>query len=211
MPYGVGQEHDHPDGTSAFERLSDDLPRIRGFNRVEHVLHLETGGAKRLRQHLDGDRRRAALPFELQINDARHFSQRSDDLIPGRVERVQIIAEYLDCDLRSLTAQALADAIAEEGDDFALYSRVFFQDRPQFLLGRTLIHRRISLQFDMKFAAVGTPSVLAQFRAADLLLDALHIRQGQHIRTDALADVPHLLERTTPYCTRYLQNENAFL
>jgi len=79
---------------SAFERLSDDLPRIGGFNRVEHVLHFETGCAKRLRQHLDGDGRRAALPFELQINDARHFSQRGETLSPVRRAR-QVIAEYL--------------------------------------------------------------------------------------------------------------------
>src|ERR1700692_2895113 len=159
MPYGIGQEHDHPDGTSAFERLSNDLPCIRGFNRVEHVRHFETGCSERLRQHLDGDGRRAALPFELQINDARHFSQRSDDLIPGRVERVQIIAEYLDCDLRSLTAQALADTIAEEGDYFALYPGIFFQNCAQFLLRRTLIDCRVRLELDVKFGFMRTELV----------------------------------------------------
>ena len=133
MSHAIGQEHHHIDGASALERLANDLPRIRGFYRIEHVLHFETGCRERLRQEFDGDGRRAALALELQIDDARHFSQRGDDLVPGRIERVEVIAEYLDRDLRRLAAQALADAIAQKGDHFALDPGIVLQDLPQLL------------------------------------------------------------------------------
>ena len=65
-------------------------------------------------QQLDRDRRRAALALELQVDDPRDLAERGDDLVAGRIERVQVVAEDFDRDLRGLAAQALADAIARE-------------------------------------------------------------------------------------------------
>ena len=115
------------------------------------------------------------------------LAERRDDLIADRVERVQIIAEDLDRHLRGLAAQALADAIAEERHYFALYARVVRQDLAQLLLCIGLIDRGIRLELDVKFAAMRSPGILAQFRAADLLFDALHVGQRQHLGADALA------------------------
>ena len=48
----VGQQHHHVDGARTAVGLTDDLARIRRFDRVEHVLHFEAGGRQRVRNQL---------------------------------------------------------------------------------------------------------------------------------------------------------------
>src|SRR6185437_5933670 len=114
-------------------------------HRIENILRLEPRGRERLGRKLNLDGRRAALALELKIDDPRYSSQRSDDFIAGRVERVQIIAHHLDGHLRGFTAQTLADAIAQKGHDLALDAGVARQYPAQLLFGDTLIDLRIRL------------------------------------------------------------------
>src|SRR6516165_184207 len=119
MARGFRQQHDHIDRARAAERLPDARTRVSGFDGVENVLDPEAGGGKCLRGELDCERGSAALSLELQIDDALDLAESRDHLVAGRIERVQVVAEHLDGDLRRLAAQALTDTVAEKGDDLA--------------------------------------------------------------------------------------------
>ena len=62
------------------------------------------------------------------------------------------------------------------------------QDGAQLLLRGGLIDARVGLEFDVKFTSMRAPGVFAQFRAPDLLFDALHIGQCKYLCADAPAD-----------------------
>src|SRR5215469_1754503 len=130
------QQHVHIDGTGAAECLSDARTRVSGFHRVEDVLDPEAGRGECLRGKLDCERGGAALTLELQIDDALDLAEGRDHLVAGRIERVQVVAEHLDGDLRRLAAQALTDAIAKKGHYLTLCAGIVRENGAQrFLSG----------------------------------------------------------------------------
>jgi len=120
MPQLIRDQQDGVDGARTVEGLSESLSRKGRLNRPEHVLRPQPHRRQRLRLEFDRNGGRAALAFELQIHDARFLAERSHDLIPDVVQRIQVFAEHLDGDLRRAAGQALADAVAEEGHHLAL-------------------------------------------------------------------------------------------
>src|SRR4029077_17413404 len=110
------------------EGLSHACTGVGGLDGVENVLDLQTGRGERLPGKLDCERGGAALSLELQVDDALHLAERANHLITGSVENIEVIAKYFDGDLRNLAAQALADAVAEEGDHLALYPRIVLEN-----------------------------------------------------------------------------------
>ena len=131
----------------------------------------------------------------LEVNDGSSFGN------------VQVIAEHLDSDLRGLTTQALADAVAEKRDHLALYSRIVLENAAQLFLGGALIHPGVGLQFDVELAAVRTPGVLAQLGSADLLFDAFDVWQRQDLSTDPSAERQHFIQRGTGDGARHLHHK----
>ena len=71
----------------------------------------------------------------------------------------------------------------------------YAQYSAQIFLGGALVDRGIRLELHMELASMRAPGILAEFRAADLLLDGLYVGQLQHFGADALADVQHLVQR----------------
>src|SRR6266436_8564542 len=114
MPQRVRYEQDGVDDASTIERLADGLAREGRLNGLEHILGPQAHGCQRLRLEIDRYGGRTALAFELQIHEARFLAKRGHDLIPDAVQRIQILAEHLDGDLRRAAGQAFADAVAEE-------------------------------------------------------------------------------------------------
>ena len=66
---------------------------------------------------------------------------------------------------------------------------------------------RVGFELDVKFTAMGTPGILTQLRATDLLLDGVDVGQGEHVGADALTDVEHLIERGSWDGTRNLHHK----
>ncbi len=167
-------------------------------------------GSQRLRFEFDCNGGRAALAFELQIHEARLLAKRRHDLIPDVIQRIQILAEHLDGYLRRASGQAFADAVAEEGHNLALDAGVLAQYLAQFVLGLGFVHRGVRFEFDMKFALMRSPGILAQLRTAHLLFDRCHIGQPEHVSRNSFAEPEHLLKRRAGYGTHDLHHEVTF-
>ncbi len=101
------------------------------------------------------------MPFELQVDDSGDLSQRRDDPGGGGVDDVQIVAKDFHGDLGGLAAQALADAVTEEGDHFGLHSRIFLQNGAECFLSGGLIDCGVRLELDVELASVRAPGVFA--------------------------------------------------
>jgi hypothetical protein len=91
-----------------------------------------------------------------------------------------------------------------------LHAGVLLEDRAQLLLRGALIDVGIGFEFDMKLAAMRSPGILAQLGAPNLLLDALHVGQRQHLGTHAPTHREHLLERGAGDRARGLDHEVPF-
>src|SRR6185312_13469243 len=112
----------------AAESLADDGARIGGLDRVEHVLHLQAGGGEPVGLGRNAQGGSVVLTLELQIRHSALAPQSRDDPVTDLVQRLQIVTEDLDGHLRRLAAEALADAIAEEGDDLSLDAGIAGED-----------------------------------------------------------------------------------
>src|SRR3979411_2753366 len=210
MPRRIVQQDDDINRAGANEGLTSGGARISGLDRIEHVRHSESRRRQRLRNQMNRNRRRPALTLELQIYDAFHLAERGGHFVGCFVEGVEVISEYLDGHLSGFAAQALADAVAQERDHFALDAGVLLQDFAQLILCDDLIDRGIRFQLNVELTAMRAPGILAQLGTPYLLLDALHVRQREHFLADALADVQHLIEGRAGYRARDLHDKVAF-
>src|SRR6185312_7012013 len=150
------------------------------------------------------------LTLELQIRHSALAPQSRDDPVTDLVQRLQIVTEDLDGHLRRLAAEALADAIAEEGDDLSLDAGIAGEDLAQGPLRLRLIDRGIGLELDVQLAAMCAPGVLTRLRSSDLLLDAGDVRQREDLGADPLPKAQHLIQRGPGNGARGLHHEVAF-
>ena len=169
-------------GNSPYTRSSDWVREARAAGRGLHLHVLRAGKF---------------------LQDALHFGG-------GFINRLEVLAEHVDHDRGGFAGDAFANAVAEEGEDFALQAGVFAQQLADFLHQvLLLLAGRAGLQLDVELTAVRTPRVLALRGATDLLLDRRDVFVRRQLRGNLVTDAHHLGERRAGRGGN-LQHEVAF-
>src|ERR1051325_6384631 len=107
------------------------------------------------------------------------------NLPPLAIEHVQVLAKHADDHLPRFAGDRFTDAIPEKREHFGLDAGKTAKGRPDPALRLLLLLcGRPRLQLDVEFAPVRAPGVLAHFRASDLLLDRLDVRNFEQLRRD---------------------------
>src|SRR5205085_987323 len=104
--------------------------------------------------------------------DPRDLGERHERAVAcAQLERADVLAVDADGDRRGLAGQRFADAVAEERLQVRVEPGVRREDRVDALLRRGLFRGRARRELDVELAAVRSPRILAELRAADLLGD----------------------------------------
>ena len=185
----------HVEHLVAFISLRNDGALIRRLNGFEHFDRTKAELRQTLRSQADGHARRARRRFDLHVGGARNGREDLGNFLRLLVEQVEVVAKNADDHLCRFAGDCFADAIAEEGEHFGLDARKFFQSDADFVLHFGFLPGWHRIEFDVKFAAMGSPGVFAHLRPSDLLLDRFDMRILQQLLCNALAHPQHLRQR----------------
>ena len=207
----VGRKNDDDvDGLGALVGLSDGRARKRRLNGIERVLGHQAVVCECDGIEPDGNRRNHRTSWHPKIRHAGNGCHGLLDFSRRTLDRCELGTGDVDNDLRGFSSQAFADAIAEKGQRLASDFRKSAKRIANDALCVFLAFRMNGLQFDVKFAAIRAPGILAHFGPADLMSDGVDERQFEKRGRNAFADRDDVVDGGAGRRHRHLQHEMAF-